>query len=107
MGTDRVKTGAATQGRTRVGAKGKEKKGSITTTNDSDIEILEIVQVGEKKHTNIGKHMGEEETKVKGKGKEKEMGRSKFIVPMLPTAHALTVKHSHWNLDGSGPSNLK
>ena len=75
MGTDQVKIGTATQGKTRVGVKGKEKKGSITTTNDLDIEILEIVQVGQKKCTNIGKHMGEKETMVKGKGKDKEKGK--------------------------------
>ena len=106
----------ATQGKTRVGAKQKKKKRSITTTNDLDIEILEIVQVGEKKHTNIGKHTGEEEAMAKGKGKEKEMekvdggmemGGSKFIIPMLPAAHALTMKHSHWNIHGGGPSNPK
>ena len=40
-----------------------------------DIEILEIVQVGQKKCTNIGKHMGEKETMAKGKGKDKEEGK--------------------------------
>ena len=70
-----MKIGMAAQGKTRVGEIGKEKKGSITTTNDSDIEILEIIQVGKKKRTNIGKHTGEEETMAKGKGKVKEKGK--------------------------------
>ena len=34
-----------------------------------------------------------------------EMGRSKFITPALPLQ--VPTKHSHRNIDGSGPSNLK
>ena len=88
---------------------------------DSDIEVSEIVKVGEKKHTN-GQHAGKAKTggteKGKGKGKEEgegrgketggedvEMVRSKFITPALPcvypqsilTGTLMAVGHQIWS----------
>ena len=115
MSINLVKTRAAVQGKTRVNVKEEQsqKKGSIITI-DSEIEVSEIVKVGKKKHTN-GQHAGEAKTggtekgKGEGEGKGKEtggedvkMGRSKFITPALPLC--VPIKHSHRNIDGSGPS---
>ena len=108
MSINLVKTRAAVQGKTRVNVKEEQsqKKGSITMI-DSDIEVSEIVKVGEKKHTN-GQHAGKAKTggteKGKGKGKEEgegrgketggedvEMVRSKFITPALPCVYPQSI----------------
>ena len=72
-----MKTRAAVQGKTRVNVKEEQsqKKGSITMI-DSDIEVSEIVKVGEKKHTN-GQHAGKAKTggQKRAKGRARRRGR--------------------------------
>ena len=122
MSINLVKTEVAVQGKARVnGKEGQSQKKGLIIMIGLDIEISEIVKVGKKnntidqhageakmKETEKGKGKGEEEEERRGKekgGEDVEMGRSEFITPALPPC--TPTKHSHRNIDGSGPSNLK